>query len=466
MGNSPKTLSKKESHNLLQGESQAIRDILDSGQLKALLQESTGEEDKSQFDKFATFDSFSSSPLAPSFNSLLTPDSQLFSTAGILIRGSIQERTSLISQWVSLFSQTNRERPVPTFLTYFLQTLFTWSRICDRLLRVASPVQETANSHKLRSVWAYTQEDGRAVTDCFLERAGVGVTDATLPTEKCVRAILESNPLLESAISIFGILFFLSSLPQPDLLQLLGHTQETSHPTYDLSCPLLPSVIPKHQVSQSILGPSSMSLLASHIPPGLRGPARQLFYSRRDGESFAKLTECVLKKGPTLIVVRDCDGYVFGGFASQSWELNPTFRGDGDCFLFTVLPRLEVFNKPTYYNKHFMYYQLNAETLPNGLGMGGQLEYFGLWLSSDFGKGHSKAKPKCTTYASGQLSRHEEFTVHSLEVWGFGQGLGVKSPHMKSALDQDPEAIAILEMAGKTLHSQGLREPESSDEDK
>ena len=67
-------------------------------------------------------------------------------------------------------------------------------------------------------------------------------------------------------------------------------------------------------------------------------------------------------------------GMMFGG-ASQPWEVNPNFRGDGECFLFTAVPEIEVFNKPTFYNKHFMYYQENAETLPNGLGMGGQLDY-------------------------------------------------------------------------------------------
>ncbi len=52
--------------------------------------------------------------------------------------------------------------------------------------------------------------------------------------------------------------------------------------------------------------------------------------------------------------------------------------------------------------------------------MGGQMDYFGLWLSADFGKGHSKAKPKCTTFSSPQLSAKEEFEVQHLELWGVG----------------------------------------------
>ena len=48
------------------------------------------------------------------------------------------------------------------------------------------------------------------------------------------------------------------------------------------------------------------------------------------------------------------------------------------------------------------------------------MEYFGLWLSADFGSGHSKAKPRCTTYASPMLSASEEFHIDVLEVWGVG----------------------------------------------
>ena len=52
--------------------------------------------------------------------------------------------------------------------------------------------------------------------------------------------------------------------------------------------------------------------------------------------------------------------------------------------------------------------------------MGGQFEYFGFWLDQQYGTGHSKAQPKCTTYKSAQLSANPQFTVHTIEVWGVG----------------------------------------------
>ena len=52
--------------------------------------------------------------------------------------------------------------------------------------------------------------------------------------------------------------------------------------------------------------------------------------------------------------------------------------------------------------------------------MGGQHYYFGLWLSTEFGKGHSKAKPTSTTYGSPQLSAKEDFLIDVVEAWGVG----------------------------------------------
>lgn len=40
------------------------------------------------------------------------------------------------------------------------------------------------------------------------------------------------------------------------------------------------------------------------------------------------------------------------------------------------------------------------------------------------------------------------------------QGEDVEGRKKKSVLDADPEVQAMMEMTGKTLHSQGLREPE------
>lgn len=45
------------------------------------------------------------------------------------------------------------------------------------------------------------------------------------------------------------------------------------------------------------------------------------------------------------------------------------------------------------------------ETLPNGLAWGGQLDYFGLYLSASFHQGHSKGHPRSITFDNPRLSR-------------------------------------------------------------
>ncbi|EDV25495.1 uncharacterized protein TRIADDRAFT_24535 [Trichoplax adhaerens] len=117
----------------------------------------------------------------------------------------------------------------------------------------------------------------------------------------------------------------------------------------------------------------------------------------------------------------------------------------------------------TRYNKNYQYLNCNMQTLPNGLGMGGQFDYFGLWIDAEYGKGHSMAGPKCTTYGSPQLSGNKTFEIDCLEVWSIGKKKkDDDNDNKRSILDQDPSAKALLELMGKKQHSEGLREPENN----
>ncbi|KAK5868048.1 hypothetical protein PBY51_012495 [Eleginops maclovinus] len=244
-----------------------------------------------------------------------------------------------------------------------------------------------------------------------------------------------------------GLDVSLSGRPAPTLLPRCRET-----PWKDLRC---------------LLDLPSLMFLAPQLPDSYSAPWKLVFSTHLHGESFTRMVTGLTKCGPTLLLIRDTKGHVFGGFASHTWELKPKFQGDSRCFLFTVFPRLRVYTA-TGYNEHFMYLNQNQQTMPNGLGMGGQHGYFGLWLDSDFGHGHSRARPKCTTYGSPVLSAEEDFTLDSVEVWAVGKPPepeeGEEGRGKKSVLDMDPEVQAMMEMTGKTLHSQGLREPEEDQE--
>ncbi|KAJ8925661.1 hypothetical protein NQ315_009506 [Exocentrus adspersus] len=210
----------------------------------------------------------------------------------------------------------------------------------------------------------------------------------------------------------------------------------------------------------SILDLNQIVFINANLPQQYQLEWRFLFSSEIHGESFSTLIGRIVNQGPSVLVVEDRNGYIFGGFAPGNWELGPKFFGDDSSFLFTLVPRMRVFPS-TGYNQHFQYLNLHQQTLPNGLGMGGQHGYCGLWLESEYGKGHSSES--CTTYTGyQQLSHSKEFAFRHLEVWGLGSP--PPTPQEKgervgsSVLDGNAESKAMLKMAGKTMHSDGYRE--------
>uniref|UniRef100_I3JX88 MTOR-associated protein MEAK7 n=1 Tax=Oreochromis niloticus TaxID=8128 RepID=I3JX88_ORENI len=282
-----------------------------------------------------------------------------------------------------------------------------------------------------------------ALLRCALSSNHQGACDVSC-LEDWIFRVQQVSQYLELLVAE-GLSVSLSGRPAPTLLPPCRET-----PWNELKC---------------LLDLPSLMFLAPQLPDGYSAPWRLVFSTRLHGESFTRMVAGLMKRGPTLLLIRDTKGHVFGGFASHTWEVKPQFQGDSRCFLFTVSPKLRVYTA-TGYNQHFMYLNQNQQTMPNGLGMGGQHGYFGLWLDSDFGHGHSRARPKCTTYGSPQLSGDEDFTLDSMEVWAVGkppepeeEGRG-----KKSILDVDPEAQALMEITGKTMHSQGLREPEDDQE--
>jgi hypothetical protein len=99
--------------------------------------------------------------------------------------------------------------------------------------------------------------------------------------------------------------------------------------------PLLPVILKHHlhgpdaneTASQSLLDAASVLFINSHIPKEHCHLWRQLFSSTLHGESFATLMKHATGRGPTVILVEDCDNHVFGGFASVSWEVSSNFLG-------------------------------------------------------------------------------------------------------------------------------------------
>lgn len=214
---------------------------------------------------------------------------------------------------------------------------------------------------------------------------------------------------------------------------------------------------------KSILDIGKIMFLNGQIPTALRSKWRLLFNSKIHGESFATFLGKIMNQGPTLLIVQDHEGYMFGGFAPHSWNLKPKFVGNESAVLFKLEPKMQSFDTSGY-NDHYQYLNINQQTMPNGLGMGGQFQYWGLWIDCEYGLGQSSET--CTTFKNyKQLSKSKAFHVKNMEVWGVGevQNKDEAVGKTKSILDMHLEDQVILDLAGKGRHSEGLRDPDLGD---
>ncbi|KAK9732424.1 tld [Popillia japonica] len=214
----------------------------------------------------------------------------------------------------------------------------------------------------------------------------------------------------------------------------------------------------------SILDLNQIVFINAHLPQQYQLEWRFLFSSEIHGESFSTLIGRIVNQGPSVLIVEDQNGYTFGGFAPANWNLGPNFFGDDSCFLFTLVPKMRIFPS-TGYNQHFQYLNLHQQTMPNGLAMGGQHGYCGLWLDQEYGFGHTSES--CTTYSSySQMSHTKNFQYRHLEVWGLGQPPPTPQERGErvgmSVLDGNVESKALLKMTGRQMHSEGMRETNPS----
>lgn len=72
---------------------------------------------------------------------------------------------------------------------------------------------------------------------------------------------------------------------------------------------------------------SQMLFINSNLPSDYRSKWRFLFSSQIHGESFSTLMGRIVDQGPSVIIIEDTNGAVFGGFAPESWSYSPKFVG-------------------------------------------------------------------------------------------------------------------------------------------
>ena len=258
----------------------------------------------------------------------------------------------------------------------------------------------------------YTSSFNKASEEDFEKFAVSLIHDLLHPSEKRKNTFKQEYSHVNVEASQVEKLFINTPLIEEMFNRVMGVCFQVNSPS-SLSGPV-PSVPADTTTSLSIL---QAVFLNSHLPFDLRAVWRPVFNSDVDGESFSKFAGSITKQGPTITVIWDKAGNIFGGFATDSWKPNPKFVGRSEAFLFHLRPELNIYHS-TPFNTNYQYFNLKQKTLPNGLGMGGQLEYFGFWVDSEFGV--LNTSPSCSTFHSPQLGDLQG-KIDKIEVFGVGE---------------------------------------------
>ncbi|KAJ1897246.1 hypothetical protein LPJ66_003484 [Kickxella alabastrina] len=231
-----------------------------------------------------------------------------------------------------------------------------------------------------------------------------------------------------------------------------------------------------------LLTPMLAWALCRELPAESRRSWDRVYSSSRDGRSWSSFQSTIERRGAVLLLVQETTPIadagetteagqrkskyprqqrIFGAYFNSDLERRPSWHGSPSNFVFSLSKEsplgLSIF-RATGFNNHYQYFNYATKTLPNGLGAGGQLGHFGLWIDSGFTRGCSNS---AATFGSRQLSTETEFAVDVVEAWlvrpserldevGGGKG---------SVLDTNPEAMAFLELANRPMYSKMLPDP-------
>lgn len=188
--------------------------------------------------------------------------------------------------------------------------------------------------------WKYDADSNKVLTGQFLEilvdkSKGSG---AVITSDKIVRWLSNCSLLLRVYEVTFTLLLFGQLMAVDDIRTSLGvimmvedgEEMNTENFLYPLK---LPPITHGHNdnFSSLLLDRTMVMALNSYIPASVRGKLYPLFSSVKHGESFSAMCSKATNKGPTLVVIRDTKGYLFGVFAAVSWKFGPQFFGRINC---------------------------------------------------------------------------------------------------------------------------------------
>ena len=196
----------------------------------------------------------------------------------------------------------------------------------------------------------------------------------------------------------------------------------------------LPTRLPllRGQKGANLLRPADVAILSLAIfsahpeenCSGEEGTIKQLYDSRSEGLGFNRLVNSVIGyAGPTIIVIRDQEGHIFGAYTAEEWRRSKEYYGTEDCFLFTLSPHVSIL-RPRQGGERKFQYLCDKDLAPNsthGLGFGGDIHFTRFFLSSSLSKPGCTARESGLTFQMGSIGGEDElFEPIQIEIWGCG----------------------------------------------
>ncbi|XP_026194090.1 uncharacterized protein LOC34617358 [Cyclospora cayetanensis] len=136
------------------------------------------------------------------------------------------------------------------------------------------------------------------------------------------------------------------------------------------------------------------------FPP--KAPWTCLYASWKHGTSFSRLSaHCFFYSAPMVLVIKLEEGQVLGAIiSSELKEGGHVFFGDAGTCLFSLEPQLNIL-RTSGLGRNFVYLNTKNKFYPIGLGFGGQVGAFRLWIGDEM-KGCYITKSDCT-YSPGRM---------------------------------------------------------------
>lgn len=174
-------------------------------------------------------------------------------------------------------------------------------------------------------------------------------------------------------------------------------------------------IVPKPQDFEencSCLDNAAILFINTNLLLEYRANWRFLFSTESHGRSLEEMASRICYKGPTILVIKDTEGNMFGAHASTSWcNTEGGWVGNGESFIFSIQPKMAIFHST---GKDENYQMLTGDHLA----MGGKPAKFGLMLNSELSQGSSSGH--VDTFHTVQLSADSAFNIEHVEVWGLG----------------------------------------------